>query len=705
MAENITAVKKYKLENLSCANCAADIESAVQKMEGVRFAQINFAAGSLQLEADDLDAVRTRIQQIEPQVRVLEEDHPQETHDPAQRRDLIQIGSALVLFLAGLGLSQLLNWADFSLGAVLLFGSAYMISGSRVLIRAIYNLRAGNWFDETFLMSISTLGAVAIGELPEAVGVMLFYTIGEYVQNRSVSRSRKMIKALMDVRPDRALVLAEDGTLVERTSESVLVGEVIAVRPGDRVALDGVVLEGQSQIDASMLTGESMPVAVGPESEVFAGTVNQGGLLKVQVTKPLESSSVSRMMELVQNAAHRKARTEQFITRFAKVYSPIMVGLAAAVAVIPPLVVPGASFQEWLYRALILLVISCPCALVISIPLGYFGGIGGASRKGILVKGANYLDVLAKVRTVIFDKTGTLTHGTFKVTQITPEEGVSELELLSLAAQAESHSSHPLAESIKQAYHALSGQPSAADVEVLESFEEVAGFGIKAKLNGYTILIGNDAILHRENVLHTTCDVPGTVVHVARNGRYQGFLVVSDQIKAEVSDAVARLHAAGVEHITMLSGDQEDVAARVAESAGLDDYKASLLPAEKVEELEKILARSEEGTVAYVGDGINDAPALARADVGIAMGAFGTDAARETADVVLMTDSISRVADAIELGKRTRRIVWQNIGMALGIKLVFILLGVAGEATMWEAVFADVGVTVLAVLNASRVMR
>ena len=705
MAENITDVKKYKLENLSCANCAADIESAVQKMEGVRFARINFAAGSLHLEADNLDAVRTTIQQIEPQVRVLEADRPQDQPDPSQRRELMMIGSALLLFLTGLGLAQWLNWADFSLGAILLFGGAYLISGHRVLTRAYYNIRAGNWFDETFLMSISTLGAVAIGELPEAVGVMLFYTIGEYVQNRSVSRSRKMIEALMDVRPDRALVLAEDGSLAERPSESVRVGEVIVVRPGDRVALDGVVLEGQSQIDASMLTGESMPVWVGPKSEVFAGTVNQGGLLKVQVTKPLESSSVSQMMELVQNAANRKARTEQFITRFAKVYSPIMVGLAAAVALIPPLVVPGASFQEWLYRALILLVISCPCALVISIPLGYFGGIGGASRKGILVKGANYLDVLANVRTVVFDKTGTLTHGTFKVTEIVPEEGVSELELLSLAAQAESHSTHPLAESIKQAYYDLSGQRREAEVEVLESFEELAGFGIKAKLNGYTILVGNDAILHRENVPHTTCDVPGTVVHVARDGRYQGFLLVSDQIKSEVSDAVARLHAAGVGHVTMLSGDQEDVAARVAESAGLDDYKAGLLPADKVDELEKILARSEEGTVAYVGDGINDAPALARADVGIAMGAFGTDAARETADVVLMTDSITRVADAIELGKRTRRIVWQNIGMALGIKLVFILLGVAGAATMWEAVFADVGVTVLAVLNASRAMR
>jgi Cd2+/Zn2+-exporting ATPase len=455
-------------------------------------------------------------------------------------------------------------------------------------------------------------------------------------------------------------------------------------------------------VDASMLTGESVPVPVGPGDEVFGGTVNQAGELRVQVTRPAGDSAASRMLTLVEDAVGRKAKTEQFITRFAKVYTPVMVGLALVVAVFPPLLLSGQTFQDWIYRALIVLVISCPCALVISIPLGYFGGIGAASRRGILVKGANFLDVLAQVRTVVFDKTGTLTKGAFWVVEIMPVEGLSENELLALAARAEGNSTHPLASAVRAAYRKQAG----ADQDFSEdSVEELAGFGRRVDVGGQVILIGNDAILHRENVPHPACDVDGTVMFIAVDGEYQGYLRVDDELKAEASQAINSLRASGVRHISMLSGDHAATAGRVAKAVGLDDFQAELLPSEKVSQLEEIIARSSDGTVAFVGDGINDAAGLARADVGIAMGALGTDAAREAADVVLVTDEISRIAEAISLARRTRRIVWQNIGLALGIKLVFILLGVAGSASMWEAVFADVGVTILAVLNSIRVLR
>jgi Cd2+/Zn2+-exporting ATPase len=410
------------------------------------------------------------------------------------------------------------------------------------------------------------------------------------------------------------------------------------------------------------------------------------------------------MLSLVQDAASRKAATERFISQFARWYSPAMVVLALGVALVPPIFIPGQVFGDWLYRALVLLVISCPCALLVSIPLGYFGGIGGASRRGILVKGANFLDVLANVRTVVFDKTGTITEGKFSVTEINPEENLTAGELLSLAAAAEVHSSHPLAEAIRQANRASGGGSPEQEIEIVEEYQELAGIGIKALVGGKPVLVGNDDILHREGIPHSTCDVPGTVVHVAREGIYLGHLVVEDGLKPGVEKAVIELRRLGISRLVMLSGDQEDVAARVAAEAGLDGFRAGLLPEEKVSALEEIIAAAEGGKVAFVGDGINDAPALARADVGMAMGTFGTDAARETADVVLMRDSISQVAEAVSVGRRTRRIVWQNIIIALGAKLVFILLGIAGSASMWEAVFADVGITVLAVLNASRVM-
>lgn len=699
----MTEIKKYYLENLDCASCAAKIEDGVSKMPGVRFAKVNFATSTLHLDSDQVEDVQALIKELEPDVQLKATQEKQTGLPPEARRDLAMILTALGLFILGLVFNQWLSSLPNQFGRWLVFGAAYLISGSPVLIQAVRNLRHGNWFDETFLMSISTLGAIAIGELPEAVGVMLFYQIGEFVQQRSVTRSRNMIQSLMDVKPESANLLQADGSTVMVAPEDVTVGQRILVRPGERVPLDGVVREGASRVDASMLTGESVPVQVSEGSPVFAGTVNQSGVLAVEVTKLVAESSVSRMLDLVQHATERKARTERFITKFAKWYSPAMVALALAVTFLPPLLIPGEPLQKWLYRALVILVVSCPCALVVSIPLGYFGGIGGASRRGILVKGANYLDVLAGVKTVIFDKTGTLTKGDFAVAQIVPQEDVMEDDLLRLAVAAEAHSSHPVAGALRKAYANRFGEQ--ASPEPVMDYEEVAGFGVRAKSNGNLIHVGNDAFMHRENIPHTNCDVPGTVVHLAMDGRYYGYIVVADQIKPEAKEAVTELHQLGVENVIMLSGDQEDVAQQVSAAVGLDGYQAELLPEDKLKAVELTIAASQQGAVAFVGDGINDAPALARADVGIAMGAFGTDAAKETADVVLMTDSVTRVADAVKIGRRTRRIVWQNIVLALGIKALFISLGIAGAATMWEAVFADVGVTILAVLNATRVLR
>jgi Cd2+/Zn2+-exporting ATPase len=698
MGNKMTTIKKYQLKNLGCANCAQKIEEGVKGLEEVNFASVNFATTILHVDTEDLGAVETLIGKIEPEIEVLpvQDDVPL-LEDDKRSEEIILVVSG-ILFILGIVINASL--AE-SVSAWLLygfFGVAYLLSGAGVVLRAVRNLLNGNWFDETFLMSISTIGAIIIGEYPEAVGVMLFYRVGEYVQQRSVNRSRRTIQSLLDVRPDKANLL-RNGEVDSVSPQEVVVGDLLQINPGEKVPLDGKIVEGNSYLDTSTLTGESVPLSVAPGDEVLAGTVNQSGMLRVEVIRPYEQTSVSRMLELVQNAASRKARTERFITRFARVYSPIMVVLALLVMSIPPLFIPGQDFETWLYRALVLLVVSCPCALVISIPLGYFGGIGGASRRGILVKGANFLDILADVRTVVFDKTGTLTKGVFKVTEIVPVEKYSEKELLDYAAQAEVHSKHPVAESIRQAVGEGNNFPA------LEEYKEIPGRGLRARSNGKEILVGNDALLHLEEIPHINCDVTGTVVHVAVEGEYAGYILVSDEIKPEAAGMVKRLHQQGVDRVVMLSGDQEDVAQKVAYELGLDEYRAGLFPEEKVSALDEFLDSGKEGKLAFVGDGINDAPALARADVGIAMGALGSDAAIETADVVLMADSLEKVNQALDQGKRTRTIVWQNIVIALGIKLVFIVLGVLGVATMWEAVFGDVGVTILAVLNATRVLK
>jgi Cd2+/Zn2+-exporting ATPase len=697
----MATVKKYELQNLDCANCALKIEEGVKKLPGVKFASVNFATSSIMLDAEDVQMVSSEINRIDPQVQMhYEEQSKPKAQD--DRKELIMIGVSVLLFAFGLVFNDWLSGILNGGGIWIVLGAAYAISGHRVLWHAVQNLQRKNWFDETFLMSISTLGAIAIGEIHEAVGVMLFYQIGEYIQERSVARSRNEIEALLAVRPETATVL-RDGESVAVTPEQVALGEAVLVRPGEKIPLDGVVIEGVSTLDTSMLTGESRPVRVEEDDEVFAGTLNQAGVLKVEVTKAYNQSSISKMLELVQNAANRKAKTERFITRFAKVYSPIMVGLALLVAFVPPIVFPGEILADWVYRALVLLVISCPCALVISIPLGYFGGIGGASRRGVLVKGANFLDILADVETVVFDKTGTLTFGEYRVSEVVPVEGQSKDTLIYYANLAEAHSQHPVAISIRRTF----GEPDMNKIDGAENimdYEEIAGYGVRAKINGNQIIVGNDAFLHYENLDHTNCDVPGTVVHIVVDEDYLGYIQIEDQVRPNAKDLVQNLRSLGVKTVMMLSGDREDIAEEVSQTLGLDKFYGGLLPADKMNVLEDIM-REGGGKVAFVGDGINDAPALARADVGVAMGAFGSDAAIETADVVLMADEIEKVADAITVGRRTRGIVWQNIGLAFAIKLIFIVLGVFGLTSMGGAVFADVGVTILAVLNATRVLR
>ena len=609
-------------------------------------------------------------------------------------RELIPIAAAASLFVIGLA------WAG-PMGRMVELAvmiPAYLISGWGVLNTAGRNILRGRLFDENFLMSIATIGAICIGELPEAVAVMLFFQIGELFQGYSVGRSRRSIQALLQVKPDRANLMVGD-QLIEVDPNSVKVGDQVLVRPGEKVPLDGDVVEGRSSLDTSALTGESQPRSVQLGDKALAGTINQSGALVLQVIRPFQESSVAKILQLVESAASRKAPTEKLITSFARIYTPIVVGLALLVAVVPPLVVQ-ANPIEWLNRALVLLVISCPCGLVISIPLGYFGGVGGAARQGILVKGSMFLDALSKVKRVVFDKTGTLTQGSFRVSQVISANGFSEQQLLELAAMAESQSTHPVAQSIKQAY----GGP--IDSSRIAAVEEIPGHGIRAQVNGHSVLIGNDRLLHRDGIVHEACAVDSTVVHLVVDGQYSGRILIADAIKPDAVDAVSSLHKRGID-VSMLTGDSHPVAQIIADQLGLDGFRADLLPEEKVDALDGVLRSAHQagGTVAYVGDGINDAPVIARADVGMAMGALGSDAAIETADVVIMTDAPSQVAKAIDIGKRTRRIILQNIAMALSVKGLFIALAAFGAATLWSAVFADVGVALLAILNASRVWR
>ena len=612
-----------------------------------------------------------------------------------QKKNLIRIAVALVLFLAA-WLSPLTGW--WQLGAFLV---PYFIVGWDVLWRALRNIAHGQIFDENFLMAVATIGALAIGEYPEGVAVMLFYQVGEWFQSYAVGRSRRSIASLMDIRPDIANV-ERDGQLQEVDPDEVAIGEVIVVKPGEKVPLDGVVLEGRSSLDTAALTGESLPREVVPGDDVVSGCVNQSGLLRVQVTKRFGESTVSKILDLVENASSKKAPAENFITKFARYYTPCVVIGAVLLAVLPPLLTgwnDWSVWSEWIHRALIFLVISCPCALVISVPLSFFGGIGGASRCGILVKGSNYLEALAATDVVVFDKTGTLTQGVFNVTAIHPDH-VSEGQLLELAALAESYSEHPISRSLREAYG------KEVDTSRITSNEELAGRGVRAVIDGKTVCVGNNKLMDDIGIAWHPCHRVGTTVHVSVDGAYAGHIVISDEVKPDAKEAIAALKELGVRKTVMLTGDAKAVGESVAADLGLDAVYTQLLPGDKVDRMEDLLKeRVGKGKLAFVGDGMNDAPVLSRADVGIAMGGMGSDAAIEAADIVLMDDKPSKIASAIRIARGTHRIVNQNIVFALAVKALVLLLGALGVANMWEAVFADVGVSVIAILNAMRALK
>ncbi|MEQ2442269.1 heavy metal translocating P-type ATPase [Pseudoflavonifractor sp. CLA-AP-H29] len=610
-----------------------------------------------------------------------------------QKRMLFRILLSAALLLAAV----LLPLGNLPLLRLAVFLVPYGVIGWDVLWRAIRNIAHGQVFDENFLMALATVGAFFTGEFPEAVFVMLFYQVGELFQSCAVDKSRKSISQLMDIRPDYANV-ERDGQLVQEDPEDVAVGDVIVIKPGERVPLDGVVLEGSSTINTSALTGESLPRDAEPGSDVISGCVNLTGLLRVQVTKAFEESTVARILDLVENSSSKKAKAEHFITKFARIYTPAVVIGAALLALLLPFLI-HVTWAESIHRALIFLVISCPCALVISVPLSFFGGIGGASRQGILVKGGNYLEALANTEAVVFDKTGTLTQGVFNVTAIHPDQ-CSERHLLELAALAESYSDHPISRSLREAWG------MELDRSRVSGVEERSGKGVCAQVDGVPVWVGNGKLMDEIGVTWHPCHKVGTTVHVASQGAYLGHIVISDQVKPDAAQAIRDLKAAGVRKTVMLTGDTAAVGEAVAAELGLDEVHAQLLPADKVDRVEALLKeKSAKGTLAFVGDGINDAPVLSRADVGIAMGALGSDAAIEAADVVLMDDKPSKIAVAIRIARRTRRIVLQNIVFALAVKLLVLLLGATGDATMWEAVFADVGVSVIAILNATRALK
>ena len=602
----------------------------------------------------------------------------------------IIIGAALLATAVLLNLNN--EWLQIAL-----FIISYIIVGGDVVKRAVKNIFKGQVFDENFLMSIATIGAFFIGEYPEGVAVMLFYQVGELFQSYAVGKSRKSIASLMDIRPDYANVKKGD-ELVKVDPDEVQIGDIIVIKAGEKIPLDGKVIEGSSMIDTSALTGESVPREVEVGSDILSGCININGVITAEVTKEFGESTVSKILDLVENASSKKSNSEQFITKFARYYTPVVVIIAVFLAIIPPLVIDGATFSDWIYRALAFLVVSCPCALVISIPLSFFGGIGGASKKGILVKGSNYLEALAETEIVVFDKTGTLTKGVFNVQEIHPE-GVSKEELLELTAYVESYSNHPISLSLKRAYSKEIDNGRISDVE------EISGHGVIATVDGKKVMTGNIKLMKMMDIPYFKGELIGTAVHVAVNNKYIGYILIADEVKEDSAQAIKELKAANIKQTVMLTGDNKSVGSKVAKELGLDKVYAELLPADKVEKLEELFSqKSKKGKLAFVGDGINDAPVLARADIGIAMGGLGSDAAIEAADIVIMTDEPSKIATAMKISKKTLKIAHQNIVFAIGIKIIVLILSAFGITTMWAAIFADVGVTIIAVLNAFRAL-
>jgi Cd2+/Zn2+-exporting ATPase len=608
------------------------------------------------------------------------------------KKRIWRIGIGAVVFAAALIINLDIEWLQAAL-----FVISYIIVGGDVVEKAVKNILRGKVFDETFLMSIATIGAFLIGEYPEGVAVMLFYQVGELFQSYAVDKSRKSIATLMDIRPDYANLKKGD-ELVKVDPDEVKIGDIIVIKAGEKVPLDGKVIDGNSMLDTSALTGESVPREVEVGSDILSGCININGVITAEVTKEFGESTVSKILDLVENASSKKSNSEQFITKFARYYTPVVVIIAAILAIVPPLVIDGATFSDWVYRALSFLVVSCPCALVISIPLSFFGGIGGASRKGILIKGSNYLEALAQTEIVVFDKTGTLTKGVFNVQEI-HADGISKEDLLELTAYAESYSNHPISISLKRAYGKEIDNGRISDVE------EISGHGVSATVDGKKVLAGNIKLMKKMNISYFERELIGTVVHVVVDNKYAGYIVIADEVKEDSAQAIKELKAANIKQTVMLTGDNKNVGAKVAKELGLDKFYAELLPGDKVDKMEELFSqKSAKGKLAFVGDGINDAPVLARADIGIAMGGLGSDAAIEAADIVIMTDEPSKIATAMKISKKTLKIAYQNIVFAIGIKIVVLLLSALGITTMWAAIFADVGVTILAVLNSFRAL-
>ena len=609
------------------------------------------------------------------------------------KKDLIKIIIALILFLTGLLVkfnNELIHNSIYII--------AYIIVGYEIVVEAIKNIFKGKIFDENFLMTVATIGAFAIGEFPEAVAVMLFYQVGELFQSYAVDKSKKSISKLMDIRPDFANV-ERNGKIEKLNPEQVKIGEIIIVKPGEKVPLDGIIKNGKTTLDTKALTGESLPKEVCEGKEILSGCINLTGVIKIEVTKEFGESTVSKILDLVENASSKKSKSENFITTFAKYYTPVVVIIAVIIAILPPIIINGAEFSDWIYRALSFLVVSCPCALVISVPLSFFGGIGGASKVGILIKGGNYLEALANTETVVFDKTGTLTEGTFEVQEIN-EVGIEKNELLKMVAYAENYSNHPISLSIKKAYK------ETIDEEKIQKTQELSGLGIIAKIEDKEVLVGNEKLMNEKQINFSKCEKIGTILYVAINRKYAGYILIADKIKKDSTTAITELKRNNIKQIIMLTGDKKQVGEDVAQKLGVDKVYTELLPQDKVQKVEEIIKnKSKKGKLAFVGDGINDAPVLALADVGIAMGALGSDAAIEAADVVLMTDEPSKIVKAIHISKKTMRIVRENIIFAIFIKVLVLILSAIGVATMWEAVFADVGVSIIAILNALRALR
>lgn len=756
---------KIMLEGLDCAHCASKIEAQVNKLENINEASLNFINKSLTIEHSGNDniifeAVEKIVHKLEPHVKVFmnkeeehdhihaeshshnnsdcdcgedhdhDEDHTHDhsdcncggnhghgehdshdnkksSHDNASsdghghshdlngntKKTLIRLFVAAILFIPAV-----IFESNKTLSMILSIAS-YIIIGYDIILRAVKNILNGQVFDENFLMAVASIGAIVIGEYPEAAGVMLFYQTGEYFQSIAVNKSRKQIKSLLNIKPEFANLKTDSG-ITKVKPEAIKINNIIVVKPGEKVPLDGVIIEGSSTIDTSALTGESMPVDKVTGNDVLSGSINLTGVLTVKVTKIFKESTVSKILYLVEKASNKKSETENFITKFAKYYTPAVVVLAAIIAIVPPLIFND-PFYDWLYRGLIFLVVSCPCALVLSIPLTYFSGLGAASKYGILIKGGNYLEALSSSEIAVFDKTGTLTEGKFEVTEIKAFGGISESDLLRVAAHGEYYSNHPIATSIKEKF------ANQINEDFIKDYEEIAGFGIKAKVDGKIVLLGNEKLMNQENIsFEKATDKPGTVLYVSIDGKFAGFIVISDKIKKDVNNLVSKLKSVGIKKVVMLTGDNRVTANFVKNKLGLDEVYSELLPTDKVDKVEELFkSKHVKGKLLFVGDGINDAPVLMRADVGFAMGGIGSDAAIESADVVIMNDEPTKVYESIEIAKKTKSIVWQNIIFSLGVKLLVMVLTVYGNVTMPLAVFADVGVAIVAILNASRILR